>query len=330
MSIFSDQDEDFMRKALELAKLGRGSVSLNPMVGAVVVKDGMIIGEGFHEKYGGHHAEVNAVRAASGSLEGCTMYITLEPCCFAGKTPACTDLLGDLGLKRIVVAMLDPNPKVQGQGVELLKSKGVQVDVGLLSEESRVLNQHFLKYMATGLPYVTVKVAMSLDGKICCNDGSSQWITNETSRKSGHVMRAENDAILVGSNTVVCDDPHLGVRGIPGKDPMRIVLDSNARLPLKSKVFRDDNVVVVVKDAADLAKVAQLKAAGMNVLSYGEIDLRIVLKDLAEQFAIGSVLIEGGAAINGSLLEDDLIDRDRGFIAPKLIGGKEAKSPIGG
>ncbi len=327
---FSSEDEGFMRQALDLAIRGGFNVSPNPMVGAVFVKDGKVLSVGYHRKFGGPHAEIEAMNAADEDLSGATLYVTLEPCCFSGKTGACTDALLDLGLERVVVAILDPNHKVSGKGVEILKASGLEVEVGCMEMEARMINQRFGKFMKFGVPYVTVKSAMSLDGKIACVDGSSKWITSEETRAFVHSLRAENEAILVGVGTVLADDPHLGVRHGAGRDPLRVILDSNLKSSLDAQVYRDGDVLVFASNEVDQRKLKNFEGRGVEVFRCeAEVNVVEVLKVLGGR-GISSVLVEGGSGVAGSFLEAGAIDRYFACIAPKLIGGSSALSPIGG
>lgn len=312
-----------MKRALELASKGRSEVGGNPMVGAVFVKKGEIVGEGYHAKFGGDHAEVSAIKSVDDIdvLKGADLYVTLEPCCVKGKTPACTDALLGLGLKNIFVAMEDPNPNVDGRGIKILEEHGVVVEVGMLGVEARLLNQRFIKNVSRRLPYVVFKTAMSLDGKTACRDGSSQWISGEESRVLVHEIRNEVDAIVVGAGTVVEDDPHLGVRLVAGRDPMRIVFDRNLRTDIDSKVYRDSNVLVVCEESADLGRKDFFESNGIELLVMSErFGLEEVLKVLYEK-GFYSVLIEAGGTLSGEFWRADLIDKYVFFIAPKLIGG---------
>lgn len=334
----SEMDFKYMKRALELARKGEGYTSPNPLVGAVIVKDGKIIGEGFHEIYGSHHAEVNAFLSATEDVKGATMYVTLEPCSHYGKTPPCANKIVEKGIKRVVIAHKDPNDKVAGNGINILKENGIEVVTGVLEEESRKLNEVFLKYITTKLPFCILKTAMTLDGKIATRTGNSKWITNEESRKYVHKLRHKVSAIMVGIGTVLEDDPYLTTRldGISGNDPIRIIVDTKARIPLESNVLNlksNAKTIIVITELAPAKKVKELKDKGAEVivcpLKNNKVDLNYLMKILGEQ-GIDSILIEGGSELNFSAIESGIVDKVNIFIAPKLIGGNTAKTPIGG
>ena len=322
-------DSEYMRRALELAARGRGRTSPNPMVGCVAVRNGRVIGEGYHEKAGEPHAEVNAIRAA-GDVQGATMYVTLEPCCFHGRTPPCTDLLIQHKPARVVVAMADPNPKVAGRGIRQLRQAGVVVDVGLLEDEARRLNEVFVKYVTTGLPFVIAKCAMSLDGKIATRTGDSCWVTGETARRMVHELRNEVDAVLVGSRTVMLDDPSLTTR-LPegGRDPVRVILDAGDYLDHSRRVFHLDSPaptwVAVPEDRTFEGADETLHIPrGANGL-----DMTLLMRELGTR-EITSVLIEGGGSTHASAFEAGVVDKVMFFVAPKIIGGREAVTAVSG
>ncbi|MDQ1256858.1 MAG: Riboflavin biosynthesis protein RibD, partial [Candidatus Hydrogenedentes bacterium] len=287
-------DEQYMRRALELAALGRGRTSPNPMVGCVVVRGGQVIGEGYHAKAGESHAEVNAIRAA-GDIAGATVYVTLEPCCFHGKTPPCTDLLIEHRPARVVAAMEDPNPKVAGKGLEQLRSAGIAVDSGLLENEARRLNEVFVKYITTGLPFVIAKCGMSLDGKIATHTGDSRWVTGEASRRMVHELRNEVDAILVGSRTVMMDDPSLTTRldGAEGRDPIRVILDAGDYLDHARRVFHLDSAAPTWVATAEDGDVEGADETLHIPRGQEGLDVQLLMRALAER-GVTSVLIEGG------------------------------------
>jgi diaminohydroxyphosphoribosylaminopyrimidine deaminase/5-amino-6-(5-phosphoribosylamino)uracil reductase len=325
-------DEQFMRRAIELAERGTGYVSPNPRVGAVLVQQGEVIGEGWHHKLGDLHAEADAVRDAlkstHRSLEGATLYVNLEPCSHFGKQPPCANLIIEKKIGRVVVGMIDPNPEVSGKGIEILKNAGIQVTVGILEEECQWLNRFFTKYITTGQPYIIAKIAQSLDGCIATVYGQSKWITGEESRKVTHALRAEVDAVLVGAVTVSKDDPELNVRHTQGRDPKRIILDSDLSTSLKSKVFssedRENTFVFCSPSAMAKQKATALKISGVNVFPAGAgngdcLNLRAILEQLASK-NIASVLVEGGARIFSSFAQENLIDELHIFIAPMLVG----------
>jgi len=315
-------DVEFMRRALELARRGLGRTSPNPMVGAVLVKDGRVIGEGWHREAGAPHAEVEAIAAASEPVEGATLYVNLEPCSHFGRTPPCTDAILSSRIKRVVCAMEDPNPLVSGRGIETLRRNGVEVEVGLLRGEAEKLNEVFVKYITTGYPFVTLKLAQTLDGRIAAPDGSSKWISSEASRMLVQRMRSESDAVLVGINTVIVDNPRLNVR-TGGRSPVKIVLDSRLRIPTSSRVFSDGNLVVVTTDQASPERIEIVKGRGADVWivpsSDGRTDIRSVLREAAKR-ELSSVLIEGGSEVAASALRAKAVDRIVFFIAPKIMG----------
>ena len=327
-----------MEHALALASKARGRTSPNPLVGALVVRDGEIVGEGYHKKAGGAHAEIHALNQAKGLTEGATMYVTLEPCCHWGRTPPCTQSLIRAKLANVFVAMKDPNPQVAGNGIQELEKAGMSVQVGICEEEARQLNEVFIKYITTQCPFVLLKSAISLDGKIATASGESQWITSEASRRKGHELRAQVDAILVGIGTVLQDNPLLTTR-LPerqGKDPIRVVVDSRGRIPLGARVFNPASnaaTLVAVTEKAPLGKIEALKSAGAEALIVEEKEGRVCLNALMQELGrrdITSVLIEGGGEINAAALQAGIVDKLMFFIAPKLIGGKDAPGPIGG
>ena len=337
-SQWSTTDQKFMKHALALASKARGHTSPNPLVGAVIVREGEIVGEGYHQKAGDAHAEIHALNQAKGLAEGATMYVTLEPCCHWGRTPPCTESVIRAKLANVFVAMKDPNPRVAGNGIRQLEEAGIPVQVGICEEESRQLNEVFIKYIATQCPFVILKSAISLDGKIATASGESQWITSEASRLKGHEVRAQVDAILVGVGTVLQDNPSLTVR-LPerqNEDPIRVVIDSRGRTPLGAKVFNPDSnagTLIAVTENASLEKIEALKSAGADVLIIDEEEGRVCLKALMQELGrkeITSVLIEGGGEINAAALQAGIVDKLMFFIAPKLIGGKDAPGSIGG
>mgnify|MGYP000858717899 CR=1 FL=1 len=330
-------DKSYMKLALRLAARARGRTSPNPMVGAVVVKDGNIVGRGFHRKAGTPHAEILALKEAGAEARGATIYVTLEPCCHYGRTGPCCEAVIQAGIARVVVAMADPNPLVAGKGLKRLEEAGISVTLGVMEEEARRLNEVFLKYIATRLPFVVAKAAVSLDGKIATRSGQSRWITGPEARAYGHLLRDRYDAILVGIGTVLADDPALTTRlpGGGGRDPVRVVLDSRGRTPPGAKVLNQSSeaptIIAVTKDAP-FERIAALRGAGAEVLVVGEgprVDLPALMKLLAAR-EITSILIEGGAGVHGSALEAGIVDKAAWFIAPKIIGGSEAPGPVGG
>ena len=333
-----DMDLKYMKRALELAKKGECYTSPNPLVGAVIVKDGKIIGEGYHEKYGSYHAEVNAFLNAKEDVKGATMYVTLEPCSHYGKTPPCANKIVEKGIKKVVIAHKDPNDKVAGRGINILKENGIEVVTGVLEEESRKLNEIFLKYITTKLPFSILKTAMTLDGKIASRTGDAKWITNEESRNYVHKLRQKLSAIMVGIGTIIADDPYLTTRleGVPSRDPIRIVVDTKARIPLEANVLNlnsNARTIVAVTELAPAEKLQKIKDKGGEViitpLKNNKVDLNYLMKALGEK-GIDSILIEGGSELNFSAIEAGIVDKVNAFIAPKIIGGNMAKTPIGG
>jgi diaminohydroxyphosphoribosylaminopyrimidine deaminase/5-amino-6-(5-phosphoribosylamino)uracil reductase len=325
-------DSYYMGIAIRLARRGAGKTSPNPMVGAVIVANGNIIGQGYHKKCGDHHAEINAINSAKKNIKGSTFYITLEPCSHYGRTPPCIDALIRENPGRVVVGSLDPNPEVNGKGIKILRSKGIKVDVGICESDCMQLNEHYFKFIKTGMPYITVKYAQTLDGRIATKSGDSQWISSEASRRYVHRLRSINQGIMVGAGTVVADNPQLTVRHVRGKNPFRIIVDSKLRIPIKSSVLTDANAcltIIATTSAAPAAKIAAVKKRGVEVwVVRKERDGRVGLRDLLKQLGkreIMSVLIEGGSEIITSLLKSGLVDKMIIPIAPMIVGkGLEA------
>ncbi len=329
-------DEKYMRLALELAGNAKGRTSPNPLVGAVIVKDNRVVGCGWHRKAGTPHAEIHALRQAGELARGADVYVTLEPCAHYGKTPPCANALVEAGVKRVYAAIKDPNPKVAGGGFRVLKEAGVEVYYGFLEDEARRLNEVFLKWIEYKQPFIALKVAMTLDGKIATASGESKWITNEKSREYGYKLRDIYDGIMVGINTVISDDPLLTARVEGGKNPVRIILDSKLRIPLNAKVLIDKSARTIIATTADADKdrIKHLSKMGAEILlvdgydtaNHG-VNIERLLTMLAER-DICSILVEGGGEVNGSLVEHKLVDKIYFFIAPKLIGGKQARNPV--
>ncbi len=330
------QMEKYMRRAIELAKGGIGFVNPNPLVGAVIVKNGKIIGEGFHERYGELHAERNALKNAFEDVTGADMFVTLEPCCHYGKNPPCTEALIASGIKRVYVGSSDPNPLVAGKGVSVLREHGIEVTENFLTEECDALNDIFFHYITTKTPYVIMKTAVTADGKIATSTGNSKWITNEKSRAHTHETRKRVSAILVGVNTVIADDPILNCRADNPSNPARIICDSTLRIPTDSKIVRTANdiptYIACVK--RDTKKAARLESRGAHIIetpSYGgHVDLVSLMKQLGS-LSIDSVLIEGGGEIHASALKSGIVNKLQLYIAPKIIGGdgKNSVAPLG-
>ncbi|MCP4640175.1 MAG: bifunctional diaminohydroxyphosphoribosylaminopyrimidine deaminase/5-amino-6-(5-phosphoribosylamino)uracil reductase RibD [bacterium] len=324
-------DETYMRRALDLAAKGRGHTSPNPMVGCVIVRDGQVIGEGYHERVGEAHAEVNAVAAADGAIAGATVYVSLEPCSHHGRTPPCSDMLIEKGPARVVVAMADPDVKVAGKGIAALREKGIVVDVGMLESDAGTLNEAYVKHRVTRMPFVIAKVGMSLDGKIATRTGDSRWVTGEDSRRMVHELRNQVDAILVGSRTVMLDDPSLTTRLDEGKtkDPLRVIVDADDYLDGGRRVFQLDSdaptwVAVPEGRTFDGADQVFHIPAGP-----GGLDLRLLMKELAARDVL-TVLIEGGGTTHASAFEAGIVDKAMFFVAPKVVGGREAITAVEG
>jgi diaminohydroxyphosphoribosylaminopyrimidine deaminase/5-amino-6-(5-phosphoribosylamino)uracil reductase len=331
-------DETFMRRALALAERGRGLTSPNPMVGAVVVRHGEIVGEGFHARAGAPHAEIEALRAAGDRARGATLYVTLEPCNHQGRTPPCVDAIIRAGIRRVVSATRDPNPRVKGGGTAALIAAGIEVTTGCLEREARELNRAFFTAVERHRPHVTVKWAMTLDGKIAAFDRRSQWITGEAARLEGHRLRSQSDAIVTGIGTVLADDPALTVR-LPRpwpREPYRVVVDGRARLPLDARLLQTGSrarVLVAVGEAAPPQRLAALESAGVTVLPCKSPEDRVDVTDLAARLLaldVTAVLLEAGSELTGTFVRAGLVDRVAAFVAPTLLGGAEAPTPVGG
>lgn len=337
---FMQKKEEYMRRALELARKGEGHTSPNPMVGCVVVKDGRIISEGYHEKYGEFHAERNALTRCTEDIAGADLYVTLEPCCHQGKTPPCTDIIIEKKIARVFVGSMDSNPLVAGKGVQILRDHGIYVETGILDTECRKLNEVFYHYIATKTPFVVMKYAMTLDGKIACATGDSKWVTGEIARTQVHRMRGRYRGIMVGIGTVLADDPMLNCRVEGGVDPVRIICDSNLRIPTESQIVKTasdiETIVACSQEALESErkqeKIRRLKEAGIQIIgtegAHG-VNLVELMKKLGGQ-NIDSILLEGGGTLNASALEDGIVNKVYAYIAGKLIGGMDARSPVEG
>jgi diaminohydroxyphosphoribosylaminopyrimidine deaminase/5-amino-6-(5-phosphoribosylamino)uracil reductase len=318
-------DERWMKRALRLAEKGRGRTSPNPMVGAVLVKRGKVVGDGYHARAGEPHAEIIAIRNAGEKAKGATLYLNLEPCTHYGKTPPCVPAVIKAGVRKVVIGIEDPNPLVKGRGVAHLKQAGLDVKVGILEKECHRLNEAFSKYIVQHEPFVILKMAATLDGKLATRNGESQWITGETSRRFVHRLRDQVDGVVVGIGTVLKDDPMLTARIRRGRDPYRIVLDSRLRIPENAKVvdLSPSKTIVATTEMASQDKIERLRKKGVRVLisdsKAGRVDLRSSLLKLAE-LGLMSLLVEGGSQINGSFLDQGLIDKIFLFLSPKLIG----------
>jgi diaminohydroxyphosphoribosylaminopyrimidine deaminase / 5-amino-6-(5-phosphoribosylamino)uracil reductase len=334
----SQDDQRLMRRALELARRGLGLASPNPMVGAVVLADGRVVGEGWHEGPGTPHAEVRALEAAGERARGATLYVTLEPCSHWGRTPACAPRVAEAGIARVVVGALDPNPIVDGAGVRHLREAGLSVEVGELETDARELIAGFARHVRTGLPFVTLKMAASLDGKVAARDGSSRWITGELARRDAHLLRAASDAIVVGAGTAAADNPSLGVRldGYRGRQPLRVILDAVGRLPGPPHAEGPHGPTVMAGGPSLPPPTRDAwERSGAEVLVIDETDgdgmlsLPALMAALGKR-AIQNVLIEGGPAVAWSAVESGIVDRFVLYLAPKLIGGREAPGILGG
>lgn len=328
---FSMNDHYFMKMALALAEKGRGFTSPNPMVGAVVVQDGKVVGKGWHQRVGEAHAEVNAIDDAGVHSKGATIYVTLEPCNHTGRTPPCTKKIIESGIRRVVVAMKDPNPGVIGGGMDMLQKAGIEVTPGVCEKQAEKLNEVFIKYIRTGQPYVILKIASTLDGRIATRTGDSKWVTSEAARNMVHEIRNETDAVMVGINTVKVDNPSLTARlpGRTGRDPRRIVLDTRLSIPLDARLIHiqsDSDTMVVCGKSAPPKKKQALKEKGVTILEAGEkdggIDLSALMPVLGKM-GITSLLIEGGSRVAQSALQARIVDKVLFFYAPKILGGDD-------
>jgi diaminohydroxyphosphoribosylaminopyrimidine deaminase/5-amino-6-(5-phosphoribosylamino)uracil reductase len=330
-------DERYMRMALRLAEKARGRTSPNPMVGAVVVKNGHVKGRGYHRKAGEPHAEAIALKKAGPAAKGATLYVTLEPCSHTNKrTPPCTPLVIQSGVKRVVIAMIDPNPHVSGGGISTIKKSGIKLTTGVLEAEARKLNEAFIKHVTTKTPFVTLKIAQTLDGKIATASGESKWITGEGARIEGHKLRDINDAILVGINTILKDNPSLTARIPGGRDPVRVIVDSRLRIPLNARVLiqksQSKTVIATLSNVPEI-KIKKLQDIGAEVLTtksvLGRVDLQDLMKKLGMK-GIMNVLIEGGAEVNAAALKSSIVDKIVMFIAPTIMTGRDSLCSIGG
>lgn len=323
-----------MRRALTLAERGSGQVSPNPMVGCVIVKNGRIVGEGFHKRYGGPHAESGAFKQAGPKAHNASLYINLEPCTHWGNTPPCAPQVAQSGIKEAYISIKDPDPRVAGRGIQLLKKSGIKVRVGLESDLSKHLNRAFLTRINKNRPYTIIKMAMSLDGKIASYTGDSKWLTSSLSRSWVHQLRSQSDAILVGVNTIVQDNPHLTAHG-KGKNPLRIVLDPTLRSPKSSRIFTDSKAAtwVISGTKIDKNKAVYLQKQGIKNLRlglrYGKFDLIKIVKFLSKNL-VNQLVIEGGGESSWEFIKNKLVDEILIFIAPRIVGGQNAKTPVEG
>lgn len=330
------KDMEYMRRALELAENGLGKTNPNPLVGAVIVKNGRIIGEGWHERYGEAHAEVNAIRNATESVESAEIYVNLEPCCHFGKTPPCSDLIIEKGIKRVIIGSVDSNPKVEGVGIKRLREAGIEVTLGVMEEECRKLNEVFFHYHEKRRPFVVAKTAISLDGKTAAPTGESKWITGEAARNEVQHLRNRYSAIMVGIGTVIKDDPELTCRLEGCKNPIRIILDSNLRINRNSRVLNDQQnnpTIIACTDYASFERASELEGLGAKVLRCKSLGSHIDLEDLMgklKELAIDSILLEGGSAVNDAAFSQGIVSKVIIYIAPKIIGGEKSKTFVGG
>jgi diaminohydroxyphosphoribosylaminopyrimidine deaminase/5-amino-6-(5-phosphoribosylamino)uracil reductase len=341
-----NQDNFFMQKAIELAKQGRGRTSPNPLSGAIVVNNGQIVGEGFYSQSSSDHAEYNALEAAGKNTEGAVLYTLLEPCIAKGKYTSCCDYIKNKGIKRVVVAMEDPNPSIKGKGLSAIFDSGMELSFGIEKEAAEKLNEAFIKYYAIRLPFINMINAITLDGKIATYMGDREWIFGDESRSYLHELRGNFDAVMVGVNTIIRDNPQISCKSQGGRDPIKIVVDSYGKTPLNSKVFmkntKDDhksNVIIAVSAHITDEKIKSLTAAGAEVVvcadeknddsPYGKVDLKKLIYHLGKK-GLCSVLLEGGGNLNASAIEADIVDKVSVFISPKIIGGKDALTSVEG
>ncbi|MCL1901539.1 MAG: bifunctional diaminohydroxyphosphoribosylaminopyrimidine deaminase/5-amino-6-(5-phosphoribosylamino)uracil reductase RibD [Firmicutes bacterium] len=329
----SAPDIKYMKRALKLSLKGEGFVNPNPLVGAVIVKNGRIIGEGYHQQFGGPHAEINALKNCTENPEGATMYVTLEPCCHFGKTPPCCDALIAAKISKVVCALKDPNGTVAGKGFLKLQEAGIEVIFGVLENEAKKTNEIFIKYITTNQPFVLLKSAMTLDGKTAAVSGSSKWISSEKSRMYVQKLRHRFSSVMVGVNTVVKDDPELTARIKGGRNPLKVVIDGKLSIPMNAKILAGEKVVIFTSFNANEEKIKRLNGLGAKVIKLpnanGKISLKAVMIELGKQ-NIDSVLIEGGGILNSHALNEGVVDKLITFIAPKLIGGASAPTFFSG
>lgn len=331
-------DEFYIKKTLSLAVRARGRTSPNPMVGALLVKNDRIISEGYHKKAGTPHAEVIAIDNAKGQAKGATLYVSLEPCCHKDKrTPPCTEKIIASGIKKVVISMPDPNPKVSGKGIEELERAGIKVISGILEEKARELNEYYIKYITKGMPFVTLKIAMTLDGKIATPDGESKWITGEKARKLVHKYRGSVDAVLTAIGTVKADNPQLTCRSGKGKNPVRILIDPDLEVPLYSNILTTppETIIVTNRSKAGSEKSEKTREKiienGIKLIAYNteKLDLQWLMRELGK-LGITSIMVEGGSSLNSYCLNNGIVDKILFFIAPKIIGGKDSITAVGG
>lgn len=328
-------DIEYMRQALELALKGTGWVNPNPLVGAVIVKEGRVIGSGYHKGYGELHAERDALRNCTESPEGADIYVTLEPCCHYGKTPPCTDAIIESGIRKVFIGSDDPNPKVAGKGIGILRNHGIEVQTGVLQTECYEINQVFFHYIKNCRPYVIMKYAMTMDGKIATCSGKSKWITGEAARHRVHQDRHRYMGIMVGVGTVLADDPSLDCRLPQSKNPVRIICDTHLRTPLTAKVVQTSKQqqTILATCCCDLQKQQPYLDAGCEVVVLPQKEEHIDLPELMNrlgQKGLDSILLEGGSTLNWAAMQSGIVNQVQTYLAPKLFGGADAKSPVGG
>lgn len=330
-------DKSFIERTLRLAFKARGITSPNPMVGAVIVRDGRVVAENYHKRPGTPHAEALAIEMAGDDARASTLYVNLEPCCHTDKrTPPCTEAIVEAGIKRVVIAMKDPNPRVSGRGIQRLRDAGIEVISGILEEKARRLNEPYIKYITTKKPFVILKVAMTLDGKIATPEGESRWITGDRARRMVHRLRSSVDAVMTAIGTVKADDPELTARVRGGRHPARIVIDPRLEIPLNAKILRTPpETIIVTRDVEDMDKathdkIKNLEKSGINLIFFKEtLDLNWLMERLGER-EIASIMIEGGSSLNAHALEDGIVDKVMFFISPIIIGGRESFPAVGG
>lgn len=328
-------NQKYMELAIELAKKGSGLVSPNPMVGAVIVKNNEIVSQGFHRKYGELHAERDALKSCNYRAPEADLYVTLEPCCHHGKQPPCTDAIIASGIKRVIIGSSDPNPLVAGKGVSILRNAGIEVIENYMKDECDELNKDFFHFIKTGMPYVIMKYAMTLDGKIATYSGESKWITGEEARKNVHEDRRRYSAIMVGIGTVLKDNPMLTCRTDEAINPVRVICDTNLRIPMDSNIVKTskDIATIIATSSDDTRKISSLEASGCTILKLPKADEHIDLKSLMKQLGemkISSLILEGGGRLNWSAIDAGIVCKVQAYIAPKLFGGISSPSPIGG
>lgn len=336
---YKQVNEFYMNIALDLAKKGEGAVNPNPLVGAVVVKSGEIVGKGYHQFYGGPHAEVYALKEAGEKAAGADIYVSLEPCSHYGKTPPCVEAIKKAGIKRVIVAMKDPNPLVAGRGINFLRENGIEVITGILEDEAKSLNEIFIKYITRKIPFVILKTATTLDGKIATSTGNSKWISGEESREYAHRIRNRVMGIMAGIGTIVKDDPLLTTRlkNEDGRSPKAIIIDSKLRMPLEAKILetvKEREIIIACTDEFDTEKKDALEQNGVRIIvtpkdKDSRVDLKYLVKELGK-LGIDSILLEGGGTLNFSALNYGIVDKIMCFIAPKILGGQEAKTSVEG